>query len=409
MKKTLAILVCMLTATGCFWKPWEKKAGVTMPEEEFATSMPAEEVADPPSTVLPTVPEAATAPARLDTSTPAYRVIRGSEVVDAGMIQVNDKFITLGEVLHPIRRRLQSAPAGLTDRDFRLKALELVRQSMKARIEEALMLAEADRKLTEVEKKVVEGEIDKAYRRALAEQRGSKTRLEDRLAAEGTSLAEWLRSLRRSLTVQTYLQRHVFVQMNVNRRMLWNYYRAHPEEFRTRGRLQMQIVAAPLSAYLPSNRPASPDEREQAKKLARRQIDLSIAALDAGGNFAEVAREYSKGAMASAGGVWPVMDVGSFKATFVEQAAYRQKVGETSGVLTSPLGFYIVRTLACTQGKELPFESVQGQIREKLRRYQYDSLARKYLDDLRQRATVVVAPEFEKVAVDAATSQFYKK
>jgi len=409
MKRLAIMLVGVAGVAGCVWRPWAKTNDVIMPDEEYATSMPAEPVG-PPAGEPATRASADVYRGSSDVpASPAVRIVRGSEVVDAAMIQVNDKFITLGQVLHPIRERLGSAPAGLSEQDFRLKATELVREEIKRQVEQTLLLGEADRKLTEAERNALEAEVSQRHRRALAEQDGSESRLRDRLVREGTTLDEWLKDLRRGLTVQAYLQRHVFDQIRVTRRDLMDYYKAHPQEFRTRGRLQMQIVAAPLSVWLPIERPPTEPERDEAKQFARKQIDLASADLAGGKDFAAVARTHSRGPMASAGGVWPMMDVGSFKATRVEQAAYRQKVGETSKVIESPLGYYIVRTLACRPGRDLPFERIQGQIRELLRRHEYEQRARTYLQGLRDRAVIVVADGFERVAVDAAVAQFHRK
>jgi len=428
MKRIAPILIVALVS-GCSWNwnPWSKKNKVIMPDEEFATSMPADEpgltsdTIQPMQTVEPGVattrpgvieptPTTATAPLpAVNAGGSSVRVIPASQIVDAAMIQVNDKYITLSQVLHPIRERLQAAPDTISERDFRIKAIELVQDEMKKQVEQALILGEADRKLTEEEKDAVERKLDANYRRALAEQNGSRTRLMEQLKLEGTTLDEWTESMRRSLRVQGYLQRHVFSRMNVSRRMLADYYKNNPEEFRTPGRLQMQIMAAPLSAYLVRGRPATQSERDQAKKLAKRDIEVAQAALAQGQGFDAVARKYSKGPMASNGGVWPMMNVGTFKATFVEQTAYRQKVGATSKVLEGALGYHIVRTLALQPGRTKPFEEVQDDIRLALQRRQYESIARKYLDDLRKRAVVQMADNFEKTAIDAAVARYHRK
>ena len=428
MKRLAPILIVAL-GSGCggHWNPWAKKSKVIMPDQEFVTSLPTDEPDLTSDTIqpLPTVepgvattrpgvvePTPTTATVLLPTADPgqsSVRVIPASQIVDAAMIQVNDKYITLSQVLHPIRERLQAAPDTITERDFRIKAIELVQQEMKKQIEQALILGEADRKLTQDEKDAIERQLDANYRRALAEQNGSRTSLVEQLKLEGTTLDEWTDSMRRNLRVQGYLQRHVFSRMNVSRRMLADYYKNNPDEFRTPGRLQMQIIAAPLSAYLVRGRPATQDEREQARKLAKRDIDVAEAALAQGQDLAAVARKYSKGPMASNGGVWPMMNVGTFKATFVEQTAYRQKVGATSKVLEGALGYHIVRTLALQPGRTKPFEEVQDDIRLALQRRQYESIARKYLDDLRKRAVVQMADDFEKTAINAAVARYYRK
>ena len=453
LKRVAIILAGAMLLAGCEWKPWWKKESdpVILPDEEVATTAPApvepepvrpapvepsavrpgplaagptepvgvpvaparpERPPEPVSPPLPAPEPVSPAPRRVRptpvaTTSPSHHVVRGSEVVEAAMVQVNNEFITLRDVLHPIREQLQAAPQGTSLPDFRRKAAELVRGQLRRQIEQTLLLAEAEDRITEAERAGIEKEIDRRYRRALAEMNGSRTRLAERLRREGTDIETWKRDQRRALTVQAFLQRRIFSKIYVTRRMMMEYYRAHQADFRTAGRVQMQMVSVPLSAYLPSERKATEEEHAMARKLARRQIERAAAALAAGADLGATAQKYGKGPMASSGGIWPSMEVGSFRDAHVEQVAYRQDVGETSQVVETALGFYIVKTLACVPGRQVPFEQVQSRIAEHLRRRQYDKHTAVYLEDLRDRATIVLADGFEKLAVDAAVRRYY--
>ena len=66
-------------------------------------------VADPGEVTPASAPAPADPIPPISPGASAYRVIPASQIVEAGMIQVNDKYITLGQVLHPIRRDLMAA------------------------------------------------------------------------------------------------------------------------------------------------------------------------------------------------------------------------------------------------------------------------------------------------------------
>ena len=82
---------------------------------------------------------------------------------------------------------------------------------------------------------------------------------------------------RRRMVVQTYLQSRFMPQITINRRMLLDYYRQHRKDFESNKQVQMQIIAAPIKAFLPKDvttpvdwrvvrrpapRPSGPDRSE---------------------------------------------------------------------------------------------------------------------------------------------------
>ncbi len=443
MRRSLPIALVAALLLGCktTWRPWKRgNTDVLMPQEEYAATRPAEapSAASPgpgeveahpveatavplepspppvePVPVEPLPPEPSPPPGEpvvvAAATRPAYELLPGSQVVEAGMIQVNDRFITVRQVLHPLRDRLRSVPAGIAEQEFRQRALQLVREEIKAQVEQALLLNEAAGRLSQEEKQAVEEELARRQQQALAEVDGSKTRLAEKLRSEGTDVEQWTKTTRETLLVQAHLQRHIFARMHVSRRMMWQYYQAHPQEFRKPGRVQMQLISAPYSEWLPSEGPGTEQQLRLAKQQAQALIQQAAAALARGEDFAAVARKYSKGTMAARGGLWKMMEVGSFRDAHIEQVAYRQKVGEVSRVTETALAYHIVRTVACEPGGDLPFEKVQTQIAERLRQQQYQRLAQQYLSELRRGATIIVPQDFETPAVDAAVSLYYPK
>ncbi len=409
MKRTVLILVGWLALAGCAGKPGDGRDRPIAPAGEQTPTMPASPVADRPAADPPGNAKrsaAATQPAASTGPNP-YQVVVGPRVVAAAMLQVNDKFITLRQVLHPIRRQLQAAAAGLSEEAFRAKALELIRGEIRAQIERAVLLAEAEKQLSEEERAAVEEEAGKQLRLAAAEA-GSRVLFDQRLAAEGTDLAAWQEDLRRALTVELFLHRRFGDRIVVTRRAMWEYYQAHRDEFRSGEAVQMQVIAAPFRKFLPEDGPASEEDRSAARRQARQQIDRAAAELAAGRNFAEVAAQLSKGPRADAGGTWPMMEHGSFRDKPVEDAAFAQQAGQISQVVETPLGFYIVKTLDRRPGREPTFQAVQGEIEQRLRRQQYDTLREDYIRELQGKTTISLCEQFEAVAVDAAVRSYFR-
>ncbi len=422
MKRIAFIAVLVFFVAGCDW--FGRKNRVIQPDEEYPTSAPATMPAQAGGTGFQPVPKPGdrtdskpVPPERTTRPSVDYRVVGKPEVVAAAALQVNDKFITLTEALGPIRSklieaaaaRLSSPKSGTNEKNFRLKALGLIREEIHRQVERVLLLGEARNYLTDAEKKQVDEEVADRLRQAVAESGGSRARFDQRLRREGTDLSAWIKGLTEALLIRSYMQSRLGKRIVVDRRMMWDYYVAHRREFSRADSVQMQIISVSGGEFLPKDRKPTEADRTEARSKAKDRIDKAAAALGRGEKFAEVAKKFSAGPMASVGGVWPMMERDSFRAEAVEETAFAQGAGKTSGAIETPGGFYIVRTLDIRGGEKFPFEKVQEAIANKLRQQQFGKLAREYRAKLYSKAVIIAADRFERIAVDAAVRKYYKR
>ena len=399
---------------GCGW--FGRKDCVIQPDEESPATAPAAQPTEARSGDARPAPkpdrnDVASRPAPSAATRPSagYRIVGEQEVVAAAALQVNDKFITLTEVLGPIRSKLAEAAGGANEQAFRIRALGLIHEEIRRQIEHVLLLAEADSYLTDAEKRQVDEWVVGRLRQAVAESGGSRTRFDQSLRDEGTDLATWRKGLTETMLMRSYMQSRLGKRIVVDRRMMWNYYVTHRREFSRADRVQMQIISVPGGEFLPTGRKITYADRAESRRKAKALADKAAAALGRGGKFDEVAKTFSAGPMAQSGGTWPLMERGSFRAEAVEETAFAQGRGRTSRVIETPRGFYIVRTLDIRPGEKFPFEKVQEDIAGKLRRQQYQKLANEYRAKLYGKAVIIAADRFERLAVDAAVRKFYRK
>jgi hypothetical protein len=207
-----------------------------------------------------------------------------------------------------------------------------------------------------------------------------------------------------------YLQVKFLPAIGVNRKMLLEYYRAHIDDFRKDKKVAMQIIAAPFKAYLAEGVGGTPSETERAaaKHAAALMINKAGERLNAGEDFAKVARELSRGIKAEAGGLWPKMSAGSFREVEVEKAAFALKPGDAQGVIETKIGYYIVKATEVADGGVVPFEEAQEGIEEILRNRQFERLISNFQQRLQAKAGVRQDREFINSAVDRAVQLYWK-
>jgi parvulin-like peptidyl-prolyl isomerase len=122
------------------------------------------------------------------------------------------------------------------------------------------------------------------------------------------------------------------------------------------------------------------EDRETAEKL--------LAAVDAGEEFASVARANSLAPEAKDGGLLPPFAEGEMPEAF--DPAFKLRPGELSPVVESPYGYHIFLLVERTPARDPELGEVREEIVVELQRDRLDELKREWLRDLRRDAEIEV-------------------
>jgi hypothetical protein len=340
---------------------------------------------------------------------PAIAIAPRGTVVAGSMVQVNDRFITINDVLNELHETLSTMPLPTSEYAFRQQVAGMIQEALRDSVYEILVLTRAEAELSEQHMAIVEEELVTARREMIAHAGGSEQALRNYYRERHTTIEEVMAAHRRRLMGQLYLQLYIEPQIVVTPQALFRYYEEHRAEFEQQRRVQMQIIASPIAEFLPPDVDnASPQEWQQARQLARRNIDQAAEAVLSGEDFGQVARRYSHGYHASSGGVWPLMERGSFREAEVERNLFALDEGDVCGIIETEEGFYIIKALAVEPGETLSFEEAQSSIEETLRQEQYRELLNEYFRELFEAATIAQAEEFMDLAIDTAVERYYR-
>ncbi len=104
---------------------------------------------------------------------------------------------------------------------------------------------------------------------------------------------------------------------------------------------------------------------ENDEAQVRQRAEEVLAQVNAGGDFAALAREYSEDTTAEQGGDLGFFGPGEMVPEF-EQAAFSLGIGATSGLVRSPYGFHIIKVTERQDAIERPLDSVRDEIRQTL-------------------------------------------
>jgi peptidyl-prolyl cis-trans isomerase SurA len=234
------------------------------------------------------------------------------------------------------------------------------REMLDAYVIEALIAKEATAKGVAVG----EAEVDDYIERVKTREGLDPTALSNALQAQGTTVAAYRENVRAELLRSMLVEREIRARVSVSPEEVRRYYDAHADEYSLaeRIKLRMILIGAPPDA--------SAADIAQIEALVRGLY----AELEAGADFAEVARRYSTGPGAADGG-----DIGWFArgqmTPGLEEFAFRLRPGELSAPIRTQGGYAILKAEAREGSIPLAFEAVEAEIRTEL--YQ-EALTRRY-------------------------------
>lgn len=330
--------------------------------------------------------------------------------IQADILVVNDAIVTVPELLFSLRESLEELRRTRTPAGFREEARRLIRRAAQEEVGTRLIYAEAVGQLSEEHRKALDAAIDKEldnYR--VVEYGGSQARLEAQLRRYDLTKEQLRLLLGRSLVVRQYTREKLLPQVQVGRHELLSYYRRNHGRFVTPETRELLIIELPFEKFLPEGMSwarATHTARAQAKLRAMRRAREAHEAL-AEQPFEEVARAYSLGLHADAGGSWgfigrplqPPYDA-------VSKLIFEFDEGQVSEPLETEAGWYLVKCGQVRPKHEQSFAEVQAQLRSELTERRFARLSTDYVLRLAERATISSFDTFIAAAVRRAEEVF---
>lgn len=297
---------------------------------------------------------------------PGRTLNRIAAIVNGDVITLRDLEERAGAAL----RQAQAEAEGPARDRARARALK---GAFDALVAEKLLDAQAK----ELGIEVTESEIDQVVTETKQRYRLDDEALDRALATEGSSRQAYRLRVKRDLEGFRVVQLRVRARIKVTDEDLKNYYQQHQGEFAAGHEIRVRHIFL----QIPSGG-APADEarvREKGEKV--------LARLEAGEDFAAVARQVSQGPSAADGG-----DLGWLRRGVVqpevEKAAFALETGQISGLVRTRAGFQILKVEERRGGEPKPFDEVKDEIRDHLTNDQADVLRQQYVAELRKDAFI---------------------
>lgn len=379
---------------GCSWGKGDKPAPPSAAESEQAY---AKQIAQSQSQVQPADDRAA----QVRQEAPPASSSDNTELagkpqrifVDAMVGQINGKAVYANDVFNEIGPEQLVRIGQVNPRlVFREQAQRLIRDTMRSRIFNALIVAEAERNLSPQEQLGLLGFLKREREKMLAEYGGgSLAETNQRLRREqGYDLDQALENKRKQTLIEKYLFEKLMPKISVNRRKIERYYRDNPQEFNPSPSVTVRVIIVRSES----------DAAEVDKALA------------SGVTFEEAARKFST-ARANEGGLMPTFALNSPLSEFNELAwnELNEKVrtlteGQHSDRTPIREGFGWVKLEKLEGGRSRSLQEAFLDIEVLLKNQKYKALYDKYLLDLLDNGNFTPLDEMSNELLRVAMDRF---
>ena len=319
----------------------------------------------------------------------------GAEVFEQVLVKVNGEIITKSEFeqrqVAELRNRPELGNVSPSSPQLRTAIAEITPDLILTAVDE-LLLIQRGRELG-----YVMG--DEQFNSILASLKKQNNLEDDQkfqaaLKQEGMTMADLRRNLERNMLVSQVQRAEVNDKISVDDEEARAYYAAHPRDFTTPAELTLRELLVEVPASDRGINVAQDEEaKEKAEGLRKR--------LMAGEPFARLAAEFSASASKANGGLIGPINHDELDPR-LQKILDALPVGDVSEPLRTQRGYQLLKIETKTETRVKTFEQARSEIGNKVGEQKRQAELLKYLDQLREQATVTWRNDELKKAYEVA-------
>lgn len=184
-------------------------------------------------------------------------------------------------------------------------------------------------------------------------------------------------SLRQDLLIRKYLEDKFSSQIDISEEKVREYFDTNRDQFIMPDSVHARHILVRVQ----------PDDDEATREAKRARIDDVLTKIEAGGDFAELAKENSDDPSAIRGGDLGTFAQGTMVAPF-DSAAFALKKGAVSGVVETQYGYHLIKVEDKKQGTVLQFDDIKEDLMSRMYDYELANLIQNHLKEAREVAKI---------------------
>ena len=295
----------------------------------------------------------------------------GAKVVNKTVATVDGEVILMSEYERRAKPVIEEYEKVLTGPDKEIKIKELKEKILEQMIDEKILIHEAKKRKTRVNKKEIQdgiGEIKKRF--------GTEEEYNQELARQGLSEEEFKEQVKEQLMVIKLIDQEVKAKVvPPTDSEIEDFYKQNESEMVEPEQVRARHILIKV------------DENTDKKKALKRSRDILKEVKKGKTSFAELAKKYSEGPSAPRGGDLGFFIRGQMVRKF-EEAAFALKVGEISDVVETEYGYHIIQCIEKKAAEKKSLEEIREYLRNFIFQKKMEERYEKWLRILRDKASI---------------------
>jgi peptidyl-prolyl cis-trans isomerase C len=224
--------------------------------------------------------------------------------------------------------------------------------------------------------RIDDAEVDSYYQARVA-QYPTRREYVKSIKAAGLTDADIKMRIRRTLGAQKFVEEHVAPKATVTNEEVQAYYKANPNEFEHDVLVHAAHILIKVSPWA---------DKETRRKAKEKLLDIR-AQVQAGADFAEMAKKYSEGPSKAKGGDLGYFGYAQMAPTF-ETAAFALRPGEISKVVTTQFGYHLIKVYDRRPAGRETLEEAAPILKSRFQKERLDTHLRQVVDQLKAKANI---------------------
>lgn len=285
------------------------------------------------------------------------------QLLDQVVAVVNDEPITQSELDNLLRPLYEQYKTELKGQRLAEVMAEARKKLLDQLIEDKLVFQEAKTQDIKVDEAEVDAEIDE-----FKKQFPSEDAMEEALGKEGLSLNDMRERIRRREMIRRIQDVEIRAKVVVSPTEIQDYYEKHTEDFAGQDSLKVRSMTIKKSDEA--------REKGLTDESAKNKIENLRRKVAGGGNFEQLAKDYSQDSSAKNGGLGDSVRRGDMIAA-IDDLIFKLNPGEISQIIETPMGYHFFRVEEKKSSKQKNFSEAKQEIHARL----YNEKTRQRFED----------------------------
>jgi peptidyl-prolyl cis-trans isomerase SurA len=323
----------------------------------------------------------------------------GGETVEEMIARINDQIITRSDY----ERAMKELDAEAREHGATMQQLaEAHKDLLRNLIDQQLWLSKGKELGITGETELINklNEIRKQYNLDSLED------LEKSAKEQGVSFEDFKANIRSQIITQLTMRQEVGKLVKFTPGEAQRYFEQHKQEYAQQESVTLAEILVSTGAPTPAVTPLGGMQPENPAVLAAalaKANDIE-AKLHAGGDFSQLARNFSDGTTAAQGG-----DLGQYKrgqlAKVLEDKTFALKAGEYTEPIRTRQGYVILKVMEHVAGGVPAYKDVEEQVEQNLFMERMEPAMRAYLTTMREQAYIDIKPGYSDTGASAKQSK----